>query len=602
MKKYRRWQRILILSLLSFSVFAPILLVSQRLKTLTSIGRKEFIEDLANIKYRTDDLRLNAIEQEAAEELKGPKLIVFKEKDFSSVVSHSYNENGDSDQSGDARDASKLLAANVTETNDKGKEKDSHQIQQNKIQMNYREKEQSNQETVRHDQPLQSQSRRETDEKVKQMRDQLIRAKAYLSFSPPGSNSHLVKELRTRIKEVERAVGEASKDSDLSRSASQKMRSMGVSLAKASHVFPDCSAMATKLRAMAYNAEEQVRAQKNQESYLFQLAGRTTPKGLHCLSMRLTAEYFSLQPEERQFPNQQKLHDPDLYHYAVFSDNILACAVVVNSTIASAKEPEKIVFHVVTDSLNLPAISMWFLLNPTGKATIHIQSVDNFDWLPTKYNAILKEQKSNDPRYTSALNHLRFYLPYIFPALKKIVLFDHDVVVQRDLTGLWSVDMKGKVNAAVETCQGSESSFRPMHMLMNFSDPFLAKRFNANVCTWAFGMNMFDLREWRRLNLTTLYRNYLQLGLKRPLWKAGSLPLGWITFYNQTVALEKRWHALGLGYDSGLGLGDIEHAAVIHYDGVMKPWLEIGIAKYKGYWSKHVQYDHPYLQQCNIHE
>lgn len=175
------------------------------------------------------------------------------------------------------------------------------------------------------------------------------------------------------------------------------------------------------------------------------------------------------------------------------------------------QEPEKIVFHVVTDSLNLPAISMWFLLNPTGKATIHIQSVDNFDWLPTKYNAILKEQKSNDPRYTSALNHLRFYLPYIFPALKKIVLFDHDVVVQRDLTGLWSVDMKGKVNAAVETCQGSESSFRPMHMLMNFSDPFLAKRFNANVCTWAFGMNMFDLREWRRLNLTTLYRNYLQL-------------------------------------------------------------------------------------------
>ena len=175
------------------------------------------------------------------------------------------------------------------------------------------------------------------------------------------------------------------------------------------------------------------------------------------------------------------------------------------------QEPEKIVFHVVTDSLNLPAISMWFLLNPPGKATIHIQSIENFDWLSTKYNSSLKEQKSYDPRYTSSLNHLRFYLPEIFPALNKIVLFDHDVVVQRDLTGLWSVDMKGKVIAAVETCLESEASFRSMRMFINFADPFLAKRFNANVCTWAFGMNLFDLQEWRRRNLTKLYRNYLQL-------------------------------------------------------------------------------------------
>ena len=94
--------------------------------------------------------------------------------------------------------------------------------------------------------------------------------------------------------------------------------------------------MALKLRAMTYNAEEQVRAQKNQATYLVQLSGRTTPKGLHCLSMRLTAEYFALSPEERQLPNQQRVHDADLYHYAVFSDNVLACAVVVNSTVSSA--------------------------------------------------------------------------------------------------------------------------------------------------------------------------------------------------------------------------------------------------------------------------
>ncbi|KHG11146.1 putative galacturonosyltransferase 6 -like protein [Gossypium arboreum] len=598
MKKCHRWQRILILSLLSFSVFAPIVLVSQRLKTLTSFGGKEFAEDLPSVNYMRDVLRLNSIEQEAAEGLKGPKLVVFNDKDISSVVRRSSYEDRDSDQFRNAQDDSKLLEAN--ETNGNGKDK--HQIQQTIIQMNSREKEQFNQEIGRDDQHLQSPPFKVVDEKVKQMRDELITAKAYLSFEPPGSNSRLMKELRARIRELERVVGEVSRDSDLPMSASQKMRSMELSLAKASRVFPDCSAMATKLRAMAYNAEEQVQLMRNQESHLLQLAGRTTPKGFHCLSMRLTAEYFLLRPEERQFPNQQNLNDPDLYHYAVLSDNVLAASVVVNSTISSAKEPEKIVFHVVTDSLNLPAISMWFLLNPPGKATIHVQSIENFDWLSTKYNSTLNEQKSYDPRYSSALNHLRFYLPDIFPALNKIVLFDHDVVVQRDLTEIWSIDMKGKVNGAVETCLESEASFRSMRMFMNFSDPFLARRFNANVCTWAFGMNLFDLHEWRRKNLTMLYRNYLQLGLKRSLWKGGSLPIGWITFYNQTVALEKRWHTLGLGYNSDVPRGDIEDAAVIHYDGVMKPWLETGIAKYKCYWSKHLLYDHPYLQQCNIHE
>ncbi|GMI89967.1 galacturonosyltransferase 6 [Hibiscus trionum] len=104
-----------------------------------------------------------------------------------------------------------------------------------------------------------------------------------------------------RIKEVERTVGEAITDSELPMSASQKMRSMEVLMAKASQVFPDCSAMARKIRAM----EKQIRARKSEESYLVQLARRTTPKGLHRLSMQLTAEYFSLQPEERQFPNQK---------------------------------------------------------------------------------------------------------------------------------------------------------------------------------------------------------------------------------------------------------------------------------------------------------
>ena len=154
---------------------------------------------------------------------------------------------------------------------------------------------------------------------------------------------------------------------------------------------------------------------------------------------------------------------------------------------------------------------MWFLLNPPGKATIQIQSIDNFNWLSTKYNATLKKENSHDPRYTSALNHLRFYLPDVFPALNKVLLFDHDVVVQSDLGRLWNIDMKGKVIGAVDTCKESEASFRRMDLFINFSDPLIAKKFDVKACTWAFGMNLFDLQEWRKRKLTAVYHKYLQL-------------------------------------------------------------------------------------------
>lgn len=120
-------------------------------------------------------------------------------------------------------------------------------------------------------------------------------------------------------------------------SALQKMRHMEASLSKADRAFPDCIAMAGKLRAMNHNAEEQVRSKQHEATYLIHLVARTTPKGLHCLSMQLTADYFAMRPEDRKLPNENKILDPELYHYAVFSDNVLACAVVVNSTVSTAK-------------------------------------------------------------------------------------------------------------------------------------------------------------------------------------------------------------------------------------------------------------------------
>ena len=84
-------------------------------------------------------------------------------------------------------------------------------------------------------------------------------------------------------------------------------------------------------------SEEQTHVLKKQSTFLSQLAAKTLPKGIHCLSMRLTIEYYKLTEDEREFPGQANLEDTNLFHYALFSDNVLAASVVVNSTVLAAK-------------------------------------------------------------------------------------------------------------------------------------------------------------------------------------------------------------------------------------------------------------------------
>ncbi|KAG4402183.1 hypothetical protein GLYMA_02G141600v4 [Glycine max] len=498
MSNIRRCQRILILSLFFLSVVAPLVFVSHRLNLLTLLGRGEFLEDLYRATYRGDTLKLNAVEQEGAEGLEEPNQVVYTEKDFSSTISYFSEKNNDFKESRIAGYRTTTL-----ERNGFNPDKRQHQgAQQNELSFMAQGR------NIHDSQRMSEKNIEVTNKKVQEIKDQIILAKAYLKIAPPSSNLRL-RDLEQLTREMELAVGEAARDSDLSMSALQKRRHMEASLSKVYRAFPDCSAMGAKLHMMQRQAEEQVRSQRHQATYLVHIAARTAPKGLHCLSMRLTAEYFSLRPEERKLPNENKIHHPDLYHYAVFSDNVLACAAVVNSTISTAKEQEKLVFHVLTKSLNLPSISMWFLINPPGKATVHILSIDNFEW-SSKYNTY-QENNSSDPRYTSELNYLRFYLPDIFPALNKIVLFDHDVVVQRDLSELWNINMKGKVIGAIGTCQEGKIPFHRIDMFINLSDPLIGKRFDVNACTWAFGMNLFDLQQWRRHNLTVVYQNYLQM-------------------------------------------------------------------------------------------
>ncbi|KAK9084001.1 hypothetical protein Scep_030472 [Stephania cephalantha] len=129
------------------------------------------------------------------------------------------------------------------------------------------------------------------------------------------------------------------------------------------------------------------------------------------------------------------------------------------------------------------------------------------------------------------------------------------------------------VNGAVETCK--ESFFHRFHTYLNFSDILIKQNFDPNACGWAYGMNIFDLKEWKKRNITRIYHQWQSLKADRMLWKLGSLPPGLITFYNLTYPLDRSWHVLGLGYDAEVNSTEIENAGVVHYNGNYKPWLEL---------------------------
>jgi alpha-1,4-galacturonosyltransferase len=116
--------------------------------------------------------------------------------------------------------------------------------------------------------------------------------------------------------------------------------------------------------------------------------------------------------------------------------------------------------------------------------------------------------KYRNPKYLSMLNHLRFYLPEIYPKLDKILFLDDDIVVQRDLTRLWSIDLNGNVNGAVETCG---ESFHRFDKYLNFSNPLIKQNFDLNACGWAYGMNIFDLHRWKAHDITGIYHKWQTL-------------------------------------------------------------------------------------------
>ncbi|KAF3569076.1 hypothetical protein DY000_02016371 [Brassica cretica] len=111
-----------------------------------------------------------------------------------------------------------------------------------------------------------------------------------------------------------------------------------------------------------------------------------------------SAKYAQIAVEERKLAERiyavaSKLTNNSLYHVCVFSDNIVATSVVVNSTALNSKAPKKVFFHLVTN-----AMKSWFAMNmdnPRG-VTVEVQKFEDFKWLNASYVPVLKQLQDSE--------------------------------------------------------------------------------------------------------------------------------------------------------------------------------------------------------------
>ncbi|XP_042483812.1 probable galacturonosyltransferase 15 [Macadamia integrifolia] len=409
----------------------------------------------------------------------------------------------------------------------------------------------------------------------------------------------------------------------------------------------DIRGFAFETKAMLMKMERRVQLAKHQELIYRHYASYGIPKSMYCLCLRLAEEYSinalarsPLPPPESVF----RLADTSYHHIALLTDNILAASVVISSAVANAANPENLVFHVVTDKKTYAPMHAWFALNSAAvaPAVVEVKGLHQFDWPHhvnigvngmmeihrsswQHYYKNLKEGKCDqleegelvkrledlNPSCLSLMNHLRIYLPELFPDLNKVIFLDDDVVVQQDLSPLWELDLDGKVVGAVvnswnereEKDRSYCSRGRKFGDYFNFSNSLMSSTFEYDRCAWSYGMNVFDLKAWRSTNITETYHHWLKLNLDSgfTLWQPGALPPALIAFEGHIHPIDPLWHAAGLGQQPlKINRKMVEAAAVIHFSGPAKPWLDIGIQELRGLWQTHINFTNEFIMNCKI--
>jgi alpha-1,4-galacturonosyltransferase len=82
--------------------------------------------------------------------------------------------------------------------------------------------------------------------------------------------------------------------------------------------------------------------------------------------------------------------------------------------------------------------------------------------------------------------------------------------------------------------------------------------------------------------------------------REAAFSLSLLAFQHLIYPLDERLTLSGLGYDYGINPEVAQSSASLHYNGNMKPWLELAIPDYKKYWRRFLAREDRLMDECNV--
>lgn len=302
----------------------------------------------------------------------------------------------------------------------------------------------------------------------------------------------------------------------------------------------------------------------------------------------------------------------DWIHVCMCSDDpdFRPAVVSIRSSVASAVQPERLVFHFITTPDLAPRFwHMAKLQLPGIRVEVHADT----EFQDAIQSRISFRETSGRKVLASAFNFAPFYLTHFLGGssdtfngeTKRLLYMDADTLILGDLGKLFDMDLKGKPCAAVPYCNQRLKHYINFDVLHELGYTGI----DPDSCIANRGLVLIDVQVWGKLKITESIEQYLDAyrTADKDLWVSGMSQPPWLLAMNGNYErLADDWNCNSLGRNS-MDKVEAEHlrslgftndmlrtlrveegyrgslspyvvtcsseANLLHYNGAMKPWL-----------------------------
>ena len=260
----------------------------------------------------------------------------------------------------------------------------------------------------------------------------------------------------------------------------------------------------------------------------------------------------------------------EMIHIGLACDNGYAqhTGVTIQSVLANCKHPEELHLHIINDGIKEEnKLKLKQVVNSFG-AHIEFITVDKNK---------LKELNRED--YLGVQTYYRLLLPEVLPKVNKLIYLDSDLIIEKDIAGLWSYGFDKNIFLAVPEA--------PVNQKAGIERLNIPKEFEYFIA----GVLVIDCDKYRKQHVAKKVLDYAMHNKEKLV--SGDQDALNATMYNNWKAVPYEWDVCPHFYFPDmigkLGRDAVKKLradpAIIHYTGPVKPWHYLDIHPLKNrYW------------------